>query len=52
MENNKTPGYDGLKKRPFLRVLAWNQKCISFIFLTEKLSTWQEQAVIKLLEKK
>ena len=56
MENNKTPGNDGLTKefleKPWLQIksplLLFFKKCI----LTGELSTSQKQAVVKLLQKK
>ena len=56
MENNKTPGNDGLSKE-FYEVF-WNDVKISLLasindaFIKEELSTSQKQALIKLIEKK
>ena len=55
MENNKTPGNDGLSKE-FYEVF-WNDVKITLLastndaFIKEELSTSQKQAVIKLIEK-
>ena len=56
MENDKTPGNDGLSKE-FYGVFWDDVKCpllasINDAFIKEKLSTSQKQAVIKLVEKK
>ena len=56
MENNKTPGNDGLSKE-FYEVF-WNYVKTSLLasindaFIKDKLSTSKKQAVIKLIEKK
>ena len=56
MENNKTPGNDGLSK-DFYEVF-WNDikipllASINYAFIKEELTTSQKQAVIKLIEKK
>ena len=56
MENNKTPGNDGLSKE-FYEVF-WNYVKISLLasindaFIKDKLSTSKKRAVIKLFEKK
>ena len=56
MENNKTPGNDGLSKE-FYEVF-WNDVKIPLLasindaFIKEELSTSQKQAVIKLIENK
>ena len=56
MENDKTPGNDGLSKE-FYEVFWDDVKIpllasISDAFIQEKLSTSQKQAIIKLIEKK
>ena len=56
MENDKTPGNDGLSKE-FYEVIWDDVKfpllaSINDAFIKEQLSTSQKQAVIKLIEKK
>ena len=56
MENNKSPGNDGLTKEFY--ITFWNEVKAPLLLETEKayfvkqLSTLQKQAVIKLIEKK
>ena len=55
MENNKSPGNDGLTKEFY--ITFWNKVkapllVIEKAYLVKQLSTSQKQAVIKLIEKK
>ena len=56
MENNKSPGNDGLTNKFY--IIFWNeiktllQLAIEKAYLVKQLSASQKQAVIKLIEKK
>ena len=56
MENNKSPGNDGLTKEFY--ITFWNEVKVPLIlaiekaYLVKQLGAWQKEAVIKLIEKK